>query len=52
MLRRLLPISLHLLKRDNQLPAGHELFLRRISSSYDGFIEEVNFLQGLGKPAT
>ncbi|GAX84335.1 hypothetical protein CEUSTIGMA_g11757.t1 [Chlamydomonas eustigma] len=40
-LKRLLPISLHLLQRDGLLPAGHELFLRRISSTYNTYIEEV-----------
>jgi hypothetical protein len=40
--RRLLPISLHLLQRDSQLPSGHELFLSRLSSTYNNFIEEVS----------
>ncbi|KAG1658978.1 hypothetical protein FOA52_008300 [Chlamydomonas sp. UWO 241] len=38
--RRLMPIALHLMQRNGQLPAGHELFLTRLSSTFSGFIEE------------
>jgi len=41
------PHDLVPMQRDNQLPAGHELFLRRISSTFNGFIEEVGSTEPL-----
>jgi len=40
-LRRLLPIAIYLLQRDGQFPSGHEVFLKRISTAFHSFIEEV-----------
>jgi hypothetical protein len=40
-LRRIMPISMYLLQKDGQCLSGHDLLLRRISSSFQDFIEEV-----------
>lgn len=40
-LRRMLPIAMHLLQRDGQFLTGHELFLKRVGGSFHGFIEFV-----------
>ena len=40
-LRRMLPIAMHLLQRDGQYLNGHELFLKRVGSSFQNFIEFV-----------
>jgi hypothetical protein len=41
-LRRIMPISMYLLQKDGQCLSGHDLLLRRISSSFQDFIEEVS----------
>ena len=38
-LRRLMPIAMHLLQRDGQFPTGHDLFLKRVGASFHAFIE-------------
>lgn len=40
-LRRLLSIAMYLLQRDGQLPGGQDFFLRRVSTSFGSFIDEV-----------
>ena len=39
-LRRMLPIAMHLLQRDGQFLNGHDLFLKRVGAAYHAFIEE------------
>jgi hypothetical protein len=39
-MRRMLPIAMHLLQRDNQFLNGHDLFLKRVGAAYHAFIEE------------
>ena len=39
-LRRMLPIAMHLLQRDGQFLNGHDLFLRRVGAAYHAFLEE------------
>lgn len=39
-LRRMLPIAMFLLQRDGQFLNGHDLFLKRVGSSYHAFLEE------------
>jgi len=38
-LRRLLPVSMHLLARDGAYPDGHDLFLQRVGAAYHAFVE-------------
>ncbi|CAJ1936000.1 unnamed protein product [Sphenostylis stenocarpa] len=38
-LKRLLPISVYLLQKDNEYLSGHEVFLRRVGSSFNNFAE-------------
>ncbi|KAF3435179.1 hypothetical protein FNV43_RR22266 [Rhamnella rubrinervis] len=38
-LKRLLPISVFLLKKDGEYLSGHEVFLRRVASAYNNFAE-------------
>ena len=38
-LRRMLPIAMHLLQRDGQFLNGHDLFLRRVGAAYHAFLE-------------
>ncbi|XP_015893645.3 dynamin-like protein ARC5, partial [Ziziphus jujuba] len=38
-LKRLLPISVYLLKKDGEYLSGHEVFLRRVASAYNNFAE-------------
>lgn len=40
-LRRLLPIAMNLLQREGQFLNGHDLFLKRVSGSYHGFLDAV-----------
>ncbi len=40
-LRRMLPIALHLLAKDGRGLTGHDLFLKRLGSSFHSFVEEV-----------
>jgi hypothetical protein len=39
-LRRLLPIAMYLLQRDGQCLSGHDLFLKRVGSSYHAFLDD------------
>jgi hypothetical protein len=39
-LRRLLPIAMYLLQREGQCLSGHDLFLKRVGSSYHSFLDE------------
>ncbi|GKV11115.1 hypothetical protein SLEP1_g22396 [Rubroshorea leprosula] len=38
-LKRLLPISVHLLQKEGEYLSGHEVFLRRVVSAFNNFIE-------------
>uniref|UniRef100_A0A803NVB2 Dynamin-type G domain-containing protein n=1 Tax=Cannabis sativa TaxID=3483 RepID=A0A803NVB2_CANSA len=38
-LKRLLPISVYLLKKEGEYLSGHELFIRRVASAYNNFAE-------------
>lgn len=38
-LRRLMPIAMHLLQKEGQFPTGHDLFLKRVGASYGAFLE-------------
>eukprot|EP00892_Ulva_mutabilis_P001680 jgi/Ulvmu1/11512/UM078_0001.1 len=38
-LRRMLPITMHLLQKDGQYPTGHDLFLKRIGAAFVDFVE-------------
>ncbi|ESW31070.1 hypothetical protein PHAVU_002G206400 [Phaseolus vulgaris] len=38
-LKRLLPISVYLLQKDSEYLSGHEVFLRRVASSFNNFAE-------------
>ena len=38
-LRRMLPIAMHLLAKDGAYPDGHDLFLQRVGAAYHAFIE-------------
>ncbi|KAK2665327.1 hypothetical protein Ddye_003901 [Dipteronia dyeriana] len=38
-LKRLLPISIYLLQKDGEYLSGHEVFLRRVASSFNNFAE-------------
>ncbi|KAI6701679.1 hypothetical protein NL676_016003 [Syzygium grande] len=38
-LKRLLPISVHLLQKDGEYLSGHEVFLRRVAAAYNNFAE-------------
>lgn len=38
-LKRLLPISVYLLQKDGEFLSGHEVFLRRVASSFNKFAE-------------
>ncbi|XP_027159795.1 dynamin-like protein ARC5 [Coffea eugenioides] len=38
-LKRLLPISVHLLQKDGEYLSGHEVFLRRVASAFNNFGE-------------
>ncbi|KAK3031514.1 hypothetical protein RJ639_036028, partial [Escallonia herrerae] len=38
-LKRLLPISVHLLQKDGEFLSGHEVFLRRVASAFNNFAE-------------
>ena len=40
-LRRMLPIAMHLLQKEGQFLTGHELFLKRVGASFQAFIEFV-----------
>lgn len=40
-LRRMLPIAMHLLQKEGQFLTGHDLFLKRVGASFQGFIEFV-----------
>jgi len=40
-LRRMLPIAMHLLQKDGQGLTGHELFLKRVGAAFQSFIEHV-----------
>lgn len=37
----MLPIAMHLLQRDGQSLTGHDLFLKKVGSSFQNFIEFV-----------
>lgn len=39
-LRRMLPIAMHLLQRDGAFLNGHDLFLKRLGAAYHAFIDE------------
>ncbi|EXB97705.1 Dynamin-like protein ARC5 [Morus notabilis] len=38
-LKRLLPISVHLLKKDGEYLSGHDMFIRRVAAAYNNFAE-------------
>ncbi|KAL5568723.1 hypothetical protein UlMin_025298 [Ulmus minor] len=38
-LKRLLPISVYLLKKDGEYLSGHEMFIKRVASAYNNFAE-------------
>ncbi|XP_062091625.1 dynamin-like protein ARC5 [Humulus lupulus] len=38
-LKRLLPISVYLLKKEGEYLSGHEVFIRRVASAYNNFAE-------------
>ncbi|GBG59025.1 hypothetical protein CBR_g24372 [Chara braunii] len=38
-LRRLLPIAMYLLQRDGEYLMGHDMFLKRVASSFNSFVE-------------
>eukprot|EP00250_Pteridium_aquilinum_P033868 c6523_g1_i1 orf=228-3032(+) len=38
-LRRLLPIALHLLQKDREYLSGHNMFIKRVSSAFHMFVE-------------
>ena len=38
--RRMLPVVLHMLKRDNAFLSGHDAFLQRVGAAYHNFIDE------------
>lgn len=38
-LRRLLPIALHLLQKDREYLSGHDMFMKRVSSAFHMFVE-------------
>ena len=40
-LRRMLPIAMHLLQRDGSFLNGHDLFLKRVGAAYHAYIEEI-----------
>lgn len=40
-LRRMLPIAMHLLGKDGEGLTGHDLFLKRLGASFHSFVEEV-----------
>ena len=40
-LRRMLPIAMHLLQRDNASLTGHDLFLKRLGAAYHAYIDEI-----------
>lgn len=40
-LRRMLPIAMHLLQRDGAFLNGHDLFLKRVGAAYHAYIEEI-----------
>jgi hypothetical protein len=42
--RRMLPIAMHLLQKDGQFLNGHDLFLKRVGASYHAFIEDTEKL--------
>ncbi|KAK9814730.1 hypothetical protein WJX72_010634 [[Myrmecia] bisecta] len=39
-LRRMMPIAMYLLQRDNQFLNGHDLFLKRVGASFHAFIDD------------
>lgn len=39
-MRRMLPIAMHLLAKDGEGLTGHELFLKRLGASFHNFVEE------------
>lgn len=40
-LRRMLPIALHLLAKEGAGLTGHDLFLKRVGACFHAFVEEV-----------
>ena len=40
-LRRMLPIAMHLLQKEGSFLNGHDLFLKRIGAAYHAYIEEI-----------
>lgn len=40
-LRRMLPIAMHLLQKDGAFLNGHDLFLKRVGAAYHAFVEEM-----------
>ena len=40
-LRRMLPIAMHLLQKDGAFLNGHDLFLKRIGAAFHAYIEEI-----------
>ena len=38
-LRRMLPIAMHLLAKDGAYPEGHDLFLQRVGAAFHAFVE-------------
>ena len=40
-LRRMLPIAMHLLQKDGAFLNGHDLFLKRIGAAYHAYIEDI-----------
>lgn len=40
-LRRMLPIAMHLLQKDGNFLNGHDLFLKRVGAAFHAFIEEI-----------
>ena len=39
--RRMLPIAMHLLQRDGEFLNGHDLFLKRVGSIYHNYVEQL-----------
>ena len=39
--RRMLPIAMHLLQKDNAFLNGHDLFLKRVGAAYHAYIEDI-----------
>jgi len=40
-LRRMLPIAMHLLQKDGSFLNGHDLFLKRVGAAYHAYIEDI-----------